>query len=157
MNYLRFLGWLMFMTWVIADGFPRYVLPRLAAVYDALEELAAGGWGTKRFGAGLSLAVQIPVSFSLAYIFTIWSAWCVLMCMAYTQDPAGGRFLYYITAFFCCEYALGKMAKADRHRGFFMSILPFVMPMGAFVVFAMNPLPLEDAYPWLMRWMGIVF
>jgi hypothetical protein len=145
------------MTWIIADTVPRYILPWLSSVWGTLEDLAAGGWGTGRFGRILSLALQIIFSVALAYILTVWPAWCVLRCMSHTRPPETVGALYFITGFLCCEYALGKMAKADRYRGFFMSVFHFTMAMGAFVVFAMNPLPMKEAYPWLVRWMGMNF
>jgi hypothetical protein len=144
-------------TWIVADTVPRYILPKLASVWEALEELNAGGWRTGIPGRPLSFVIQIIISISLAYILAAWSAWCVLRCISYTRSPETGRMLYFITGFVCCEYALYKMAKADRYRGFFMSVFHFTMGMGAFVVFAINPLPMQDAYPWLLRWMGISF
>jgi hypothetical protein len=155
MNYLGFAGWLFFLTWIVADTIPRYVLPSLHSVYDALEELDAGAWGTGRLGAPLSLLIQAVLSAFLAYVLTTWSTWCVLRCIVYTQTLESGKSFYFITGFLCCEYALGKMAKADRHRGFFMSVFHFVMAMGAFVVFAMNPAPIKTAFPWLLRLMDI--
>lgn len=157
MHYLNFTSWLFFMTWVIADSVPRYVLPRLFPVYDALEELETGGWGTERLGKPLSLTIQILLSLSLAYILTIWSTWCVLRCIVFTRVPDTSRALYFVTGFICCEYALGKIAKADRHRGFFISVFPYTMAMGAFVVFSMNYQPMKEAFPWLIRWMGVNF
>jgi hypothetical protein len=145
------------MAWVMGDTVPRYILSQLESVWDALEDLSAGGWGTGRFGKPLSLAIQIVLSVSLAYVLTVWSAWCVLRCISYTRSPETGRALYFITGFVCCEYALGKMAKACRYRGFFMSVFHFTMGMGAFVIFAMNPQPMKEAYPWLIRWMGVIF
>ncbi|MDR3264999.1 MAG: hypothetical protein LBT15_03210 [Synergistaceae bacterium] len=157
MNYLNFTGWLFIMTWLIADMVPRYILPWLNSVWSALEDLAAGGRGTGRFGRPLSLAVQMVISVALAYILTAWSAWCVLRCINYTRSPETARILYFLTGFICCEYALGKMARADRYRGFFMSVFHFTMAMGACVIFAINPLPMKEAYPWLVRWMGANF
>jgi hypothetical protein len=157
MYYISFVGWLFFMTWFLSDTIPRHVLPQLHSVYDALEDLKTGSWGTGRLGAPLSLIIQIVLSGFLAYVLTIWPTWIVLRCIAYTQTPGTGRMLYFGTGFLCCEYALGKMAKADRFRGFFMSVFPFVMPMGAFVVFTMNPAPIKESYPWLLRLMGVDF
>lgn len=155
MNYLSFVGWLLFMTWIISDTIPRYIQPHLHSIWDGLEELAAGGWGTGRAGGPLSLVIQIVIAVALAYVLTVWSAWCVLRCISYTRDPETGRALYFLTGFVCCEYALGKMAKVDRYRGFFMSVFPFTMAMGAFVIFTLNPVPMQEAYPWLLRWMGM--
>ena len=157
MNYVGFAGWLFFMTWVVADTIPRYVMPRLAHVCDTLEDLAAGGWGTGRQGFFLSMAIQIVLSAALAYILMTWSAWCVLRCIVYTRTPGTGRALYIATGFLCCEYALGKIAKAGRYRGFFISVLPLAMAMGAFVVFTVNPRPIAEAFPWLAALMGVSF
>ncbi|MDR1377812.1 MAG: hypothetical protein LBJ36_02010 [Synergistaceae bacterium] len=157
MNYLSFAGWLLFATWILADSVPRFVLPRLHAIYDALEELASGGWGTGRWGSPLSLVIQVVLSGFLAYLLTIWSVWCVLRCFTYTRFPGTSGVLYFGVGFLCCEYALGKMARAGRYRGFFMSVFHYAMGMGAFVVFAMNPLPIKDFYSWLMRLMGVDF
>jgi hypothetical protein len=157
MNYLRFTGWLAFAAWVLADSLPRFVLPQLHTLYDALEELASGGWGTGRWGASLSLAIQVILSGFLAYALTTWSVGCVLWCFVHTRAPETSGLLYFGTGFLCCEYALGKMARADRYRGFFMSVFHYTMAMGAFVVFAINPLPIKDSYPWLMRLMGVAF
>jgi hypothetical protein len=78
-----------------------------------------------------------------------WSVWCVLRCFTYTQGLETGRAAYFVTGFLCCEYALGKIAKAGKYRGFFISVLPFAMAMGAFVVFTVNPRPIFEAFPWL--------
>ena len=145
------------MTWIVADTVPRYVMPQLHSVYDILEELAGGGWGTGRLGRPLSLLIQIVFSLTLAYVLTIWSTWCVLRCISYTQAPGTGRAWYFITGFICCEYALGRMAKVDRYRGFFMSVFHFTIPMGAFIVFTVNPVAIKEYFPWLMRWMGVDF
>jgi hypothetical protein len=156
-NYLSFVGWLLFVTWILADSVPRFVLPRLHTLYDILGELASGGWGAGRWGNPLSLIIQIVLSGFLAYALTTWSVWCVLRCFAYTRAPETSGLLYFGTGFLCCEFALGKMARADRHRGFFMSVFHYTMAMGAFVVFSMNPLPIKDFYPWLTRLMGVDF
>ena len=155
MNYLSFSGWLFFMTWIVADTIPRYVQPHLHSVWDALEELAGGGWGTGRAGKTLSFAIQVVISVALAYLLTAWSVWCVLRCIGYTRFPETNRFLYFMTGFICCEYALGRMAKVDRYRGFFMSVFPFTMAMGAFVIFTLNPPAMKEAYSWLIRWTGV--
>jgi hypothetical protein len=154
MNYFGFVGWLSFLAWIIADTVSRYILPQMDSVYDALEELSAGGWGTGRAGFFLSFAVQVLLSAAFAYILTTWSAWCVLRCFVYTREVEN-KALYFVTGFLCCECALGKMAKAGRYRSFFMSVFHFTMAMGAFVVFSMNPKPLQEAYPWLTRLMGV--
>jgi hypothetical protein len=157
MNYLSFTGWLFFMAWVVSDTIPRYAMPQLAHVCDTLENLASGGWGTGRQGFFLSMVIQIILSAALAYILMIWPVWCVLRCIVYTRVPGTERALYVVTAFLCCEYALGKIARAGRYRGFFMSVLPVAMAMGAFVVFTVNPRPIADAFPWLAAFMGVSF
>jgi hypothetical protein len=86
-----------------------------------------------------------------------WAVWCVLRYFAYTKGLDSRRALYFVTALLCCEYPLGKLAKADRYRGFFMSVFHFAMGMGAFVVFVINPIPIKEAYPWLMRLTGVYF
>lgn len=155
MNYLSFVGWLSFMSWIIADTVPRYILPQLYPAYEALEELSKGAWGTGRLGPVLSLATQMLISAALAYALITWSAWSVLRCIVYTQNRDVSRALYFITGFICCEYTLGKIARADRFRTFFLSVLPYTMSMGAFIVFSMNYQPMKDAFPWLIRWMGL--
>ena len=145
------------MTWVVSDTVPRYILPRLSGVYDALEDLSKGAFCAKNLGVPLSFAIQVVLSVSLAYILTIWSTWCVLRYFMYTRGMDSGRWLYAITGFLCCEYALGKMARADRYRGFFMSVLHYTLAMGAYVVFTLNPTPIAAAYPWLMRLVGFEF
>ncbi|MDR2137461.1 MAG: hypothetical protein LBO68_04150 [Synergistaceae bacterium] len=157
MNYLSFAGWLLFAAWILADSVPRFVLPQLHTLYDVLVELASPEGEAGRWGAPLSLLIQIVLSGFLAYVLTIWSVWCVLRCFVYTRIPGTSRLLYFGTGFLYCEYALGKMARADRYRGFFMSVFHYTMAMGAFVVLAMNPSPIEDFYPWLMRLMGVNF
>jgi hypothetical protein len=156
-NYIGFAGWLFFMTWVVADTIPRYVMPHFASVCDTLENLTSGGWGTGRAGSFLSTAIQIVLSAFLAYTLMTWSVWCVLRCIVYTRVPGTGRALYVVTAFLCCEYALGKIARTGRYRGFFISVLPFAMAMGAFVVFTVNPRPIAEAFPWLTALVGVTF
>ncbi len=155
MHYLDFAGWLVFIAWIVSDTVPRYLMPLLYPVYDALEEMRNGAWGLGRLGAPLSLIVQILLSLTLAWILTAWSAWCVLRCMAYTHGMATGKAPYFLTGFLCCEYALTRMAMADRHRGFFLSVFHFAMAMGAFVVYSITPAPIGEVYPWLVRWMGV--
>lgn len=155
MHYLDFAGWLIFITWIVSDMIPRYIMPLLYPAYDALEELRGGAWGMGRLGAPLSLAIQILISLTLTWILTGWSAWCVLRCMAYTRGMETGRALYFLSGFVCCEYALAKIARADRYRGFFLSVFHFSMAMGAFIVYSINPTPIGTVYPWLARWMGI--
>ncbi|NLL36610.1 MAG: hypothetical protein GX256_03695 [Fretibacterium sp.] len=155
MHYLKFAGWLAFITWIVSDTTCRYLIPLLSPVYDALEELRSGAWNTGKAGPLLSLIIQIGLSLALAWLLTTWSSWCVLFCMTHTQSMETGRFLYSFTGFLFCEYALAKMAKVDRYRSFFMSIFHFTMAMGAFVVYSMNPTSIRSLYPWLARWMGV--
>lgn len=156
MHYLDFIGWFLFITWIVSATIPRYLMPFLLyPVYDALEELRGGAWGTAGLGTPLSLVIQILISLALAWLLTGWSAWCVLRCLVYTQGMETGRALYFITGFILCEYALARMAQADRYRGFFLSVFHFSMAMGAFIVYSINPAPIGKVYPWLARWMGI--
>ena len=136
---------------------PLHILPQLERVYDTLEDLSKGAFCAKKFGEPLSLSIQIVVSVSLAYILAIWPAWCVLRYFEYTRELDGGRILYAVTGFLCCEYALGKIAKTAKHRGFFMSVFPYAISMGAYIVFIINPMPIKEAYPWLMRLVGFEF
>jgi hypothetical protein len=145
------------MAWIIGDTVPRYVLPRLERVYDALEELEGGVFCAKKLGAPLSLAIQIVLSISLAYILTIWPVWCVLRYFTYVRGMESGKLLYSISGFLWCEYALGKMARAGKYRSFFMSVFHYTFSMGAYVVFTINPRPIINAYPWLMRLMDFSF
>ena len=59
MHYLNFAGWLVFITWIVSDTVPRCLMPLLYPVYDALEEMRLGAWGTGRLGTPLSLTIQI--------------------------------------------------------------------------------------------------
>ena len=136
---------------------PRYILPQLERVYDTLEELSRGAFCSRKLGAPLSKAIQIVLSVSLAYILTAWPVWCVLRYFAYMKGMESGKFLYSMTGFLCCEYALGKMAKAHNYRSFFMSVFHYTVAMGAYIVFTINPRPIMDAYPWLMRLMNFSF
>jgi len=156
-NYLKFTGWLFFMTWIASDTVPRYILPRLESVYDALEDLSGGAFCAKNLGVPLSLTIQVILSVSFAYILTIWPVWCVLRYFTYTKGMDAGRWLYALTGFLCCEYALGKMAKAYRYRSFFMSVFHYTFAMGAYVVFIINPTPAAAAYPWLIRLVSFEF
>ncbi len=155
MHYLDFAGWLVFATWALSDLVPRYVMPLLHPVYDALEDMENGASPMGRLGTPISLLVQILISLILTWILTGWTAWCVLRCMAYAKNPATGKALYFITGFVCCEYALARIARADRYRGFFLSVFHFTMAMGAFIVYSINPAPIKEVYPWLVRWMGL--
>jgi len=145
------------MTWIVSDTVPRYILPRLESAYNALEDLSRGAFCAKNFGRSLSLAIQVIISISLAYILTIWPVWCVLRYFTYTKGMDAGRWLYALTGFLCCEYALGKMAKAYRYRSFFMSVFHYTFAMGAYVVFTINPTPITTAYQWLMRLISFKF
>ena len=153
-NYLKFTGWLFFMTWMVSDSVPRYILPQLERVYDTLEELSGGAFCPKRIGGLLSFTIQIVLSISLAYSFTIWPVWCVLRYFTYVSGMDSGKYLYGITGFLCCEYALGKMAMAKKYRGFFMSVFHYAIAMGAYTVFIINPKPILEYYPWLIRLVG---
>lgn len=157
MNYLSFAGWLAFWGWIFSDTITRYLLPQLHSVYDVLEDLKSGKWLAVGIGSLLALIAQALIAVALTYFFMTWSTWCVLRCIVYTQNLETGRALYYITAFLCCECALGKVARADKYRTFFLSVFPYTMSMGAFVVFSMNPKPMQDAFPWLIRLMGLTF
>ena len=156
-NYLKFTGWLFFMAWMVGDAVPRHILPQLERVFDTLEDLSGGAFCAKNLGFPLSFAIQIVISVSLAYILTIWPVWCVLRYFEYVRGMESGRVLYSITGFLCCEYALGKMARAHKYRGFFMSVFHYTFAMGAYVVFTINPRPITEAYPWLMRLVGFNF
>ena len=145
------------MTWTVGDMIPRYALPQLERVYDALDDLSKGSFCDPSLGRPLSLSIQIVVSVSLAYILTIWPVWCILRYFEYVRPMETGRALYGITGFLCCEYALGKMAKAYKYRGFFMSAFHYTIAMGAYTVFTINPRPIITAYPWLMRLMNFNF
>ena len=70
MHYLNFAGWLVFITWIVSDTVPRCLMPLLYPVYDALEEMRLGAWGTGRLGTPLSLTIQILISLTLAWILT---------------------------------------------------------------------------------------
>ena len=148
---MNFTGWLFFMTWIVGDAVTRYILPQLERIYDTLEDLSKGAFCDKKLGAPLSKAIQIVLSVSLAYILTTWPVWCVLRYFTYTRGMESGRYLYGITGFLCCEYALGKMAKAHHYRGFFMSVFHYAFAMGAYIVFIINPTPIFESYPWLVR------
>ena len=139
------------MTWIVGDTATRYILPQLERVYDTLEDLSKGAFCPKNPGAFLSKTIQIVLSVSLAYILTTWPVWCVLRYFTYTRGMESGRYLYGITGFLCCEYALGRMAKAYPYRGFFMSVFHYAFAMGAYIVFIINPAPIFEAYPWLVR------
>ena len=154
MEYLKFAGCLALTAGLFAELACRCIVPLLASLYDKLEKLSRGDWGTGRWGAKASSGIQFVFSIALAYVLTTWSVWCVLRCIVYTRDLENGRGLYFLTGLICCEYALGKIAMADRYRGFFMSVLPFPMAMGAFVVFAMDPSPMGESYPWMIEWLG---
>ena len=145
------------MTWMVGDMIPRYVLPQLERVYDALEDLSEGAFCSKALGVPLSFAIQAVISVSLAYILTIWPVWCILRYFEHVRGMDSGRALYSITGFLCCEYALGKMAKAHKYRSFFMSVFHYTFAMGAYIVFTINPRPITDAYSWLMRLVGFSF
>lgn len=130
-------------------------MPRFDSLCDILDELSMGGFGAGRWGWLLSRLIQIILSVFLAYVLTIWPVWGLLRCISYTRSLDTGWALYFITGFIICEYPLGSMAKATKYRGFFMSVFHFAISMGAFVVFSMNPLAMKNAYPWLVRLMGI--
>ncbi len=155
LHYLDFAGWLVFIAWIASDMVPRHIMPLLYPVYDALEGLRSEDGGMGSLGAPLSLLIQILLSMALAWVLTGWSAWCVLRCIVYTRGMPAGRVQYYLTGLVCCEFVLSRMAKADRYRGFFLSVFPFAMSMGAFIVYSVNPTPIAKAYPWLVRWMGL--
>ena len=158
MNYLNFAGWLLFMTWVISDIVPRYILPQLEHVYDTLDSLAEGAFCAKSLGRPLSLLIQVVVSISLAYLLTAWPVWCILRYFEHVRHiDDSWRVLYGITGFLCCLYALGKMASAHKYRGFFMSTFHYAVAMGAYIVFIINPRPIMEAYPWLVNMMGFQF
>ena len=148
---------MIFITWIVSDTVPRYILPQLEHVYDTLDSLAEGVFCAKSLGRPLSLSIQITISASLTYLLTIWPVWCVLRYFTYTKGMDAGRWLYALTGFLCCEYALGKMAKAYRYRSFFMSVFHYTFAMGAYVVFTINPTPIAAAYPWLIRLVSFEF
>ena len=156
-NYLNFTGWLFFVTWIVSDMVPRHVLPQLERVYETLEELSRGVFCHQKLGGPFSKVIQIVLSISLAYILTTWPVWCVLRYFTYTKGMESGKYLYSITGFLCCEYALGKMARAHNYRSFFTSVFHYTIAMGAYIVFSINPSPITDVYPWLMRLMNFNF
>ena len=45
LNYLEFAGWLILVTWIASYVFPRYIMPSLHPLCDALEELHGGSGG----------------------------------------------------------------------------------------------------------------
>ena len=157
MNYLRFMGWLAFMAWALCGVVPRYILPQLEHVYDILDDLSEGSFCEKSLGRPLSISIQVVLSLFLAYVLTIWPVWCVLRYFEFTRPLETGRALYGISGFLLCEYPLGEMANSYKYRGFFTSVFHYTMAMGAYVVFIINPIPIMDYYPWLMRLVGFSF
>ena len=145
------------MTWIVSDTVPRYILPQLEHVYDTLDNLAEGAFCAKSLGRPLSFSIKIIISVFLAYLLTIWPVWCVLRYFEYVRPVGSWMALYGITGFLCCQYALGKMALANKYRGFFASVFHYAIAMGAYIVFIINPNPIVEYYPWLMRLAGFEF
>lgn len=158
MLYIKFALPFILWAWVLSSSYSRYIVPRVLSVYDLLEGLENKKSGKTRslHVQGTSFLLRIVLFFTQMYVLTAWSAYSVLRAMRFAQLPETKGWIYYFSAFFICEGALGVVARKEEYRGFF-SILHTIMAMGFYVIFAFNPYLMKNSYAWLMRVMGMNF
>jgi hypothetical protein len=155
LHYLTFFSWLALWGWIFSDLCCRFGIKKLGAVHSALDELASGIYCGVRWGRALALGLEVLFALVLAYILMIWAVWCVLMSVRYTIGQQESQWVYFVTGFICCVLPLGKVARAMPSRGFWGSVFPFTMGMGAFIVFSLNDQPIRDAFPWMLYFVGL--
>ena len=157
-EYLKFIFWTALWAWVLSDTYARYVMPFIDKFYNALDEITNAslekGKREYYFRKTITMSIEIIFSIFLAYIMISWSVWCLLRCVLYTQGLDVDRWVYFISGGICCELALGRAARALPHRNFFAS-MPYIMAMGAFVVFSMNYEPVRTTFPWVIKFVGL--
>ena len=158
LEFLKFFSWTAIWAWVLSDTVSRYAIPYLNKFHDILDEVTRADLneGKNKFilMKAISLLIRLVFSICLAYVMISWSVWCVLRCVLYTQGFETGRWPFFISGFFCCELALGKVANACPRRNF-LDILPYVMGMGAFVIFSLNYEPIRTTFPWMIKFVGL--
>ena len=106
------------------------------------------------FMKAIALSIEFVFAIGLAYALISWSTWCVLRCVMYTQGMESYRWVYFIPGFLCCEIALNKASKSVPYRNL-LGLIPYIMAMGAFVVFALNYQPIHSTFSWLIEFVGL--
>jgi hypothetical protein len=106
------------------------------------------------FMKAIALTIEIIFIMCLTYALVSWSAWCVLRCVMYTQGMETYRWVYFVPGFLCCELALGKASNAAPYRNL-LGLIPYVMGMGAFVVFSLNYEPIRTSFAWMIKFVGL--
>ena|GEM_PF-748029 len=158
LEFLKFISWTALWAWVLSDSYARYVTPFIAKFYNALDEITntdkEKGKSNYYYRKTITMSIEIIFSIFLAYIMISWSVWCLLRCVLYTRGFDVDRWVYFISGGICCELALGRAARALPHRNFF-SAMPYIMGMGAFIVFSMNYEPIRTTFPWVIKFVGL--
>ena len=157
-EFLKFISYTALWAWVLSDIVSRYAVPYIERFFDALDEMANvntdNGKGQYYFRKTITVLIQIIFAICLTYVMTSWSVWCILRCVLYTQTPDVSRPLFFITGGICCVLSLGSAARATTHKNF-LSVVPYVVAMGAFVVFSLNYEPIRKSFPWLIKFVGL--
>ena len=117
--------------------------------------LAPGGEATdsvleERAGRLALLIGTVLLAATEAYLQSAWSAYCVKRTLALVILPESTNWVYYIVGFLLCEAALGYIAVKDRANGI-IEVFRSVIPMGAFVAFAVDASRIDIFYGWITR------
>ena len=106
------------------------------------------------FIRAIALSIEFVFAIGLSYVLISWSTWCVLRCVMYTQGMETYRWVYFIPGFLCCEIALNHAVKAFPYRNL-LGLLPYIVAMGAFVIFSLNYQPIHSSFSWLIEFVGL--
>jgi len=156
-EYFKFISWTALWAWTLSDTAARFIIPLTDRFYDSLDMIAKTG--LKEGRSILYVKVIIPfIKFIFlmmtTYVLVSWSTWCVLRCVLYTQGLETGRWIFFIPGFLCCEIALSKASRASSRQSI-VYIIPYIMAMGAFVVFSLNYEPIRTTFSWLIPFVGL--
>jgi len=158
LEFLKFISWNAIWAWVLSDTVSRYAVPFFDKFYDMLDEIVKverdNGKVNQYFIKTIALLIEIVFTICLIYVMVSWSVWCILRCVLYTQGLDVNRSIYFVTGGLCCILALGSVARASTHKHF-LSVLPYVLGMGSFMVFSLNYAPIRSSFPWLIKFVGL--
>lgn len=158
LEYLKFISWNAIWAWILSDTVSRYAVPFFDKFYSLLDEIVKvekdNGKIKYSFMKTVALLIEIVFTICLSYVMISWSVWCILRCVLYTHGVDVNRSLYFITGGICCILAIGGVARASAHKHF-LSVLPYVMGMGSFMIFSLNYEPIRSTFPWLIKFVGL--
>ena len=158
LEFFKFFSWTALWAWVLSDTAVRFVLPLIDKFHNILGEITKTSLNEEKskyyFMKTIALSLEFIFSICFTYVLTSWTVWCVLRCVLYTQGMVTNRWPFFIAGFLCCELALAHPARASTRKNF-LGVLPYILAMGAFMVFSLNYDPIRTTFPWIIKFVGL--